>query len=110
MNSNIYYQPTKFNLKMVGDIQWGEAWYNFDITAVWYHEDAGKFYVGSDSGCSCPSPFEDIISVDELSGPMDAWGVLEALKARMEEVHLNEREKAEAVSDIDRLFRLVRKY
>ncbi|WP_353707259.1 hypothetical protein ABRQ22_14730 [Cellulosimicrobium sp. ES-005] len=43
----------------LGTIQWGEASYDFNQTAVFRHKDTGTLFIASDSGCSCPSPFED---------------------------------------------------
>lgn len=43
----------------VGVVQWGESNYNFDMTAVYRHIITGALFYAEDSGCSCPSPFED---------------------------------------------------
>ena len=37
------------------------------------------FYLGTDSGCSCPSPFEDYRSLDDFTGPLTAEQVIEEL-------------------------------
>lgn len=57
---NIYYSPEKFGLEIVDEVEWdNEAW-QFNLTVAWRDKTTGQIYYGSDSGCSCPSPFEDI--------------------------------------------------
>lgn len=43
------------------------ASYDFDTFVVWRHKKTGELYYGQDSGCSCPSPFEGISRIEELS-------------------------------------------
>lgn len=38
-----------------GDLSW-----EFDEAAVWQHEDTLDLIIAADSGCSCPTPFEDL--------------------------------------------------
>lgn len=62
---DVYYQPEKFGLTIVAEVDPSEE-YEFDITAVWKHED-GRVFWGQDSGCSCPSPFEGYNNIDDLT-------------------------------------------
>ncbi len=66
---NIYYNPEKFGLTVIGEIDYGEM-YEFDKIVVWERSD-GVYVWGADSGCSCPTPFEDT-TLDELEfvGPL----------------------------------------
>lgn len=48
----------------VTEVQWGEADYNFDLTRVYRHTETGELFYAEDSGCSCPSPFEDTTEED----------------------------------------------
>lgn len=64
--STVYAQPEKFGLTTVGEIEWSEPDYSFDLTVVWRAGD-GTLYWGDDSGCSCPSPYEDVESLGDLS-------------------------------------------
>lgn len=65
MNS-IYYNPEEFGLTTVGQIDWDNGDdYGFSMIVVWKDKD-GKLYWASDSGCSCPSPFEDFYKIDQL--------------------------------------------
>lgn len=59
-----YYNPEAFGLTVLASGDIGGS-YEFDMVVVWRHED-GRLFVGADSGCSCPSPFEDFGSLDEL--------------------------------------------
>ena len=64
--ADVYYQPEEFGLTPVAEIEpTGLSW-EFDIFAVWKDAE-GNFYWATDSGCSCPSPFEDYTSLDSLS-------------------------------------------
>ncbi len=62
---DVYYQAEQFGLTQLGEIEWAEPDYSFDIGVVWIDE-AGDLFYGQDSGCSCPSPFEDFTSKDHL--------------------------------------------
>jgi hypothetical protein len=55
---NLYYDPQKFGLETVGEIDWSSGSYEFDYTVVWRRTAGGSLLYGEDSGCSCPSPFE----------------------------------------------------
>jgi len=57
MTADVYYQPEAFGLTVLGELNDPQACYSFDDLVVWLHED-GTVYWASDSGCSCPSPFE----------------------------------------------------
>ena len=63
---DVYYQPEHFGLTPIGEIDDPEACYSFDKLVVWQHDD-GRLFWASDSGCSCPSPFEDYTSLDDLN-------------------------------------------
>lgn len=65
---DVYYQPEKFGLKMIGEVDFSDGNYCFDYRAVWLHED-GTLYTARDAGCSCPSPFETFTSLEKL----DKW-------------------------------------
>lgn len=82
-DDDLYYNPEKFGLRTVGDVEWRNESYEFDMTVVWYHEENQRFYWASDSGCSCPSPFEAFTSLEDpdvSSG--SAWQAIGMLTAR----------------------------
>lgn len=71
--SNIYYQPADFGLEIVAEIEYSDGNYVFDTRVVWKEIKGRKFYTARDSGCSCPTPFEDcnlsnidLLDFDEL--------------------------------------------
>lgn len=67
---NIYYDPEKFGLKVIDVIELCDEPYEFDTLVVWEHLETGELYWMRDSGCSCPTPFEDYTSVESLN-PFD---------------------------------------
>lgn len=56
-DENVYYHPDKFGLEEVLEINEKDLSYEFDMFVVWKKDDV--YYWASDSGCSCPAPFED---------------------------------------------------
>lgn len=56
---NLYFDPARLGYTILGEIEWGEAYYSYDLTVIWQSSDTGKLYYAEDSGCSCPCPFED---------------------------------------------------
>lgn len=66
-DENVYYHPEKHDLEKVleGDRSSGD--YEFDILCIWRGMNDKKLYYATDSGCSCPSPFEDHNGLDSLT-------------------------------------------
>lgn len=56
---NIYYNPEEYKLTVVAEIEYSGGNYEFDTRVVWKKE-TGELVTARDSGCSCPTPFEDI--------------------------------------------------
>ncbi|WP_043571615.1 DUF7574 domain-containing protein [Actinopolyspora erythraea] len=77
---DVYTNPEKFNLEMVGEVSWEAPCYSFNLTVV-LRDSHGVFYWASDSGCSCPSPFEYVGLPDLNSG--SKWDVLQVLQERL---------------------------
>ena len=69
---NPYYSPEKLALEIVYSTDNG-ADYEFDMFVVWKDADGlsvastSHFYYATDSGCSCPSPFEDVNGLEDLT-------------------------------------------
>jgi hypothetical protein len=61
LDKNLYYSPENLGYSTFGSVDVGSS-YEFDIFLVL--EKAGKLYYASDSGCSCPTPFEDTLETD----------------------------------------------
>lgn len=64
--NDVYYSPEKHDLEPFAELELSEPDYSFDILMVWRHITTGELYWMNDSGCSCPSPFEDYCSIDDL--------------------------------------------
>lgn len=64
---NVYDQPEKYGLIILAEIGDEAASYDFDDVVVWREDATGKLYWANDSGCSCPSPFENYGSVEDLT-------------------------------------------
>lgn len=62
---DVYYNPEKHGLTPVAELELDNESYSFNIICVWKHTDGGLYW-GQDSGCSCPSPFEDYHSIEKL--------------------------------------------
>lgn len=61
---NYYYSPEKSGLELLS-FEDDNLSYEFDILAFWATQD-GVVYSASDTGCSCPTPFEDYTSLESL--------------------------------------------
>jgi hypothetical protein len=77
-DNNPYYKPEAFGLTQVFSIDFSDGCYQFDLLVVWKDAD-GRLYYAEDSGCSCPSPFENdsmatltrVQSADEIVSRME---------------------------------------
>lgn len=76
-NSNPYYSPEKLGLEIVGELNFSDEAYEFDFRVAW-KDSKGKVFTARDSGCSCPSPFEDYTSVSDLERV--TWKVFKELE------------------------------
>lgn len=61
------------SLTMVGDVVVPD--YSWSAVGVWH--DGEGFYLGTDAGCSCNSPWEDYYGTDPLTGPLTAEQAVE---------------------------------
>lgn len=61
---DIYSNPSKYGLTTVFEVNVAES-YEFDMLVIWKRTD-GSFVYATDSGCSCPSPFESTMESDLL--------------------------------------------
>jgi hypothetical protein len=53
---NPYYSPEEVGLSVIGEVDDAGS-YEFNTIVAW--TDGSKLYWAHDSGCSCPTPFED---------------------------------------------------
>lgn len=63
---DIYYSPADFGLELIWQEDFGAS-YEFSIVAIWGSPATGAVYLGTDSGCSCPSPFEAFTAMDSVN-------------------------------------------
>lgn len=78
---NVYDNPDKCGLEIVGLMEEADMSYEFNMFLVLQHNQSRKLYYARDSGCSCPTPFEgyhfnspddtDLEPIDEFS--MDSF-------------------------------------
>lgn len=66
-DKNPYYYPENMGLEILTTLDDYSLSYEFDMFVVWKSIDGDALYYASDSGCSCPSPFEDYTSVSDLN-------------------------------------------
>lgn len=57
--SYIYYDPEDYGLETVAEYSFYEPDYDFDLCVVWRDKSNGSLWGATDTGCSCPVPFED---------------------------------------------------
>ena len=73
----INYEPERYGFELVAELKDPHASYSFDTIGVWRHIDSGLVYIGADSGCSCPCPFEgtdlELFSQKALDRCVDDW-------------------------------------
>lgn len=56
--ANVYDEPQNCGLKIVAQAQ-AEMGYEFDMIVCFADIKTGSLWLAHDSGCSCPTPFED---------------------------------------------------
>ena len=101
--NNVYYSPERFGLKVMWMVE-AEPDYDFDMVVVWKRVSDGALFWAHDSGCSCPSPFEDYHGVDMLTPLSD--GTFEELRRF---VHDQRYQASEVMSFLDKVRRAVRR-
>lgn len=84
---NVYYSPEAHKLTIVGEVELAEPDYSFYTLCIWKDKKGkkSKYYLATDSGCSCPAPFESYYDVKDLTGPLTAAQVKEEATSLWEE-------------------------
>lgn len=57
----------RLGLTVVAEFNDPHASYSFDDFIIWQDNETGFLYYGADSGCSCPSPYENVYSLADLT-------------------------------------------
>lgn len=73
---NIYSDGSKIGVKVFAEIQ-ANCNYDFHMVVVFQNEQ-GQLAWAEDSGCSCPAPFEDYKSWDQLEKLPETYASLES--------------------------------
>lgn len=63
--NNVSYHPEKWGLTVVAELEFSDECYCFDTRIVW-KDVTGKLFTARDSGCSCPTPFEDFNTMQDI--------------------------------------------
>lgn len=76
-DSNMYYSPASYGLRILTEVNDPWAAWSFNMLVVWVNDETGAVYYGSDSGCSCPSPFESFAlnspRLARVDGTQSSW-------------------------------------
>jgi hypothetical protein len=80
-NGNPYYNPERCGLVILQTLE-ADLSYEFEIFVLWKDIETGNAYFGYDSGCSCPTPFEDFTSLYDMT--QVTWGSLNAIHYMLE--------------------------
>ncbi len=62
---NIYYNPEDYDCEIVDELDYGLS-YEFDKVVVFRRKTTDELAWGSDSGCSCPTPFDRFNGFEDL--------------------------------------------
>lgn len=68
---NMHGSPEKWGLRAFAEIDVAGS-YEFDMCCVWEDERTGDLFYAFDSGCSCPTPFEDVTCRDDTTALTNA--------------------------------------
>lgn len=100
---NFYFSPEKSGLSIVASVDLADS-YEFDTWVVW--KDTKKhFYWAHDSGCSCPTPFEDYDTIESLHElALHNFNILE--KDIRGTDRLLDREQRDKIDDFLRIIRI----
>lgn len=105
---NVYYNPEKCNLTQIGMLSDPDASWSFNDLVVWQHVD-GRIFYATDSGCSCPTPFEDYNSLEDLTEVVNTTASWDAFQLAVENHCVPWRDEStdELAADRTDLLRLV---
>lgn len=59
MRDNVYYDSLKYGLVIFGELQDNSLSWEFSTAVVWEDPEKHELYCAFDTGCSCPTPFEN---------------------------------------------------
>ena len=65
----MYNDIDSLGLTFIAEAELNYPDYSFDLVGAWKNADGGIF-LGTDSGCSCPTPWENHGVADDFTGPL----------------------------------------
>lgn len=65
-NENPYYSPDKCGLEIFESIDTADS-YEFNMFVIWKKIDDHTLWWSTDSGCSCPTPFENCTTLNPIT-------------------------------------------
>ena len=65
-SESVYYSPEAFGLSVIATEREPDLSYQFNIFSIWQDNETGRYFFGSDRGCSCPTPFEKVEHKSQL--------------------------------------------
>lgn len=94
---NIYYSPEAYGLTVVANIEYSDQNYCFDTRVIW-RDKHNELWTARDSGCSCPTPFEEynLSNIDKF----DKEVILSEIKKESESGYYNGDNIVDAITKI----------
>ena len=89
--------PEKLGLSIFGRLEASKAYYGFHELIVWRQDATGDLFYASDEGCSCPAPFEDYRSVEDLEPLTDYKKFSDDVHEWMNDSTVTDGDRVEAV-------------
>lgn len=65
-NNALQYEPERLGLTLVAELEYSDRCYVFDTRKVWQRLSDNTLWTARSSGCSCPSPFEEVTELDRV--------------------------------------------
>lgn len=81
-SDNIADNASAFGLTFLGSFDLEDEPWQFYILGIWKGPEG--YYLSTDSGCSCPSPWENHTSLEDLTGPLTAEQAREEAESLLE--------------------------
>lgn len=75
-DKNVYYNPEQLGLEILGTLDEPNLSYEYNTFLVVRHPESGRVFWAQNSGCSCPTPFEDFYFRGPDNTDMDEATVL----------------------------------
>lgn len=64
--ANPYYHPELCGLEIIGSLDDPDLSYEFNTLVFWFRPSTKEVLCASDAGCSCPTPFDEVLGGEGL--------------------------------------------